>query len=209
LSTLTERDSTPDLIISQAEVRLLKRDLIHQFGSELKSPSEELCRLFLQRANRTYVRSNAIATTYRALIKGAIEETLATQVYSHFRKQHQLDVSVRTEESGASSEIETTDRELYVFGYCQRRLAFLVQQNAGLFQKIEDVGYKDFTSKFVVFYKKVNSGRMFEFYEGEDGRDYFVFSEGLGEFEVGDDLEQLDQPLLTIFKTRVRELTDQ
>jgi len=57
-----------------------------------------------------------------------------------------------------------------------------------------------------VFYKKVNSGRMFEFYEGDDGQDVFVFSEGLGEFEVGDDLERLDQPLLTIFKTRVREL---
>ena len=206
LEHLNRESFDPDLIVSQAEVRLLKRDFIHQFGSELKSPSEELCRLFLQRANLTHVRSNAIATTYRALIKGAIEETLATQVYSHFRKQQQLDVSVRTEESGASPEIETTDGELYVFGYCQRRLAFLVQRDAALFQKIEDVGYRDFRNKFVVFYKRVNAGRLFEFYEGDDGRDRFVFAEGLGEIDVGDDLEQLDPLLLAIFKTRVREL---
>jgi hypothetical protein len=104
--------------------------------------------------------------------------------------------------------IETTERELYVFGYCQRRLAFLVQQDTALFQKIEDVGYKDFTSKFVIFYKKVNSGRMFEFYEGDEGRDTFVFSDGLGEIEVGEDLERLHQPLLTISKARVRELAN-
>lgn len=196
----------PDLIVSEAEVRLLKRNLSNQFGSELRSPSEELCRLFLKRADYTYVSSSAMDATYRPLLKGAIEETLATQVYSHFRKQKELDVAVRAEGSGASSEIETTDREIYVFGYCQRRLAFLVQQDAALFDRIEDVGYKDFTSKFVVFYKKVTKGRMFEFYEGDDGRDYFVFAEGLGEFEVGDDLEQIDQPLLSIFKARVREL---
>ena len=43
--------------------------------------------------------------------------------------------------------------------------------------------------------------------KGEDGPDQFVFPNGLGEFEV-DDLAQIDQPLLTIFKTRVRELAD-
>ena len=35
----------------------------------------------------------------------------------------------------------------------------------------------------------------------------FVFPNGLGEFEV-DELAQIDQPLLTIFKTRVCELAD-
>ena len=209
LENLSRGRLSAEQIVSQARRRLLKEDLKRQFQSELKSPSEELCRLFLQRANRTYVRSSAITSTYRGLIKGAIEEVLAKQIWNHFRTQKQLDVSVRAEESGASPGIETTDRELYIFGYCQRQLAFLVQQDATLFEKIEDVGYKDFTSKFVVFYKRVNSGRLFEFYEGDDGRDFFVFSNELGEFEIGDDLERLDQPLLTIFRTRVRELAAQ
>src|SRR5262245_20520179 len=141
-------------------------------------------------------------------MKSAIEETLATQVYNHFRKQQQLDNSVRTEEGSASSEIETTDGELHIFDYCRRRLAFLARQDAGLFENIEHVGYKDLTSKVVLFYMNKNSEMIFEFYEGDDVRDYFFFEEGLGEFELGDDLTPLDQPLLTIFKTRVRELAD-
>jgi hypothetical protein len=116
-----------------------------------------------------------------------------------------MDASVRAKE-GAPSAIETTDRELYVFGYCQRRLAFLVQDNT-LFREIEKVSYKDLTSKFVVFYDKTRQGRLFDFYEGDNGIDRFVFPNGLGEFEV-DDLSQIDQSLLTIFKTRVRELAN-
>src|SRR4029079_510068 len=119
--------------------------------------------------------------------------------------QHQLDVSVRARD-GVSPAVETTDRELYVFGYCQRRLAYLVQ-DATLFCEIEKVGYKDLTSKFIVFYDKTRQGRLFDFYEGEDGRDRFVFPNVVGEFEV-DDLAQMDQPLLTIFKARVRELAN-
>jgi hypothetical protein len=114
-------------------------------------------------------------------------------------------VSVRAKE-GVSPTIETTDRELYVFGYCQRRLAFLVQDNA-LFQEIEKVGYKDLASKFIVYYDKTRQGRLFDFYEGDDGKDRFVFPNGLGEFEITE-LAEIDQPLLTIFKRRVRELAN-
>jgi hypothetical protein len=136
-------------------------------------------------------------------MKSAIAEALTRQVWSRLQVQHQIDVSVRAKE-GASSTVETTDRELYVFGYCQQRLAYLVQDDA-LFREIEKVGYKDLTSKFIVFYDRTRQGRLFDFYEGNEGKDRFVFPNGLGEFEV-DNLQQIDQPLVTIFKTRVREL---
>ncbi len=152
-----------------------------------------------------YVRRKAVESTYRGVMKAAIAEALTRQVWSRLQVQHQMDVSVRAKE-GVSSAIETTDRELYVFGYCQRRLAFLVQDQT-LFREIEKVGYKDLSSKFVVFYDKTKLGRLFDFYEGDDGRDRFVFPNGLGELEV-DNLEQIDQPLLTIFKSRVRELAN-
>jgi hypothetical protein len=99
-----------------------------------------------------YVRRKAVESTYRGVMKAAIAEALTRQVWSRLQVQHQMDVSVRAKE-GVSSAIETTDRELYVFGYCQRRLAFLVQDQT-LFREIEKVGYKDLSSKFVVFYDK-------------------------------------------------------
>jgi hypothetical protein len=203
LERLTRARFDADHIIEQARQRLLKEELVRSFGDELRSPSDELTKMFLQRANLTYVSKKAVESTYRSVMKAAIAEALTRQVWSRLQVQHQMDVSVRAKE-GISSAIETTDRELYVFGYCQRRLAYLVQDNR-LFGEIEKIGYKDLTSKFIVFYDKTRQGRLFDFYEGDDGRDRFVFPNGLGAFEV-DSLEQIDQPLLTIFKTRVREL---
>lgn len=144
--------------------------------------------------------------TYRGLMKGAIEDALTRQIWSRIQAQYHLDASVRMKE-GSSPDIITTDRELYIVAYCVRRLAFLARGDDALFQEIEKVGYKDFASKFVVYYDKTTKGRLFEFYEGDEGRDHIVFANELGEFEVDDDLEVLDEPLLTIFKTRVRELT--
>jgi predicted type IV restriction endonuclease len=203
LERLTRARFDADHIIDQARRRLLKEELVRSFGEELRNPSDELTKLFLQRANLTYVRKKAMENTYRLVMKAAIAEALTRQVWSRLQVQHQMDVSVRAKE-GVSSPIETTDRELYVFGYCQRRLAYLVQDDM-LFREIEKVGYKDLTSKFIVFYDKTRQGRLFDFYEGDNGRDRFVFPNGLGEFEVND-LAQIDQPLLTIYKTRVREL---
>ena len=205
LERLTRLMFDAEHIAERARDRLLKEYLVRSFGEELRSPSDDLTQLFLQRANRTYVSKKAMDSTYRGLMKGAIAEALTRQVWSCLQVQHQLEASVRAKE-GVPSTVETTDRELYVFGYCQRRLAYLVQDSA-LFREIEKVSYKDLASKFIVFYDRTRQGRLFDFYEGDEGKDRFVFPEGLGEFEV-DSLDQIDQPLLSIFKTRVRELAN-
>jgi predicted type IV restriction endonuclease len=192
-------------IISKARARLLKENLVRSFGDEIRSPSDELIRLFLQKANQRYVRRNAMERTYRGLMKAAIAEALTRQVWSRLQTQHQMDASTRSQES-TSGGVETTEEELYVYSYCTRRLAFLVRDEA-LFNEIDKVGYRDFASKFVVFYDKVRQGKLFEFYEGDDGKTYILFPNDLGEFDVSDDLTAIDEPLLAIFRIRVRELT--
>ncbi len=190
-------------IVERARTRLLRSNLVHQFRDELRNPSEELCRLFLQRAGLTYVRKEAIDSTYRSLARGAFEEALARKVLDHLQNQHRIDASVQAQEHSVS-EVVTTERELYVFSYCRRRLAFLVRDHS-LFREIEKIGYRDFSSKFGVYYDRVRQGRLFDFYEGEE-RDRFVFADGLGEIEVADDLEKIDELLLMIFKKKVGEL---
>ena len=164
LENLRREMFNADHIVEQARQRLLKEDLVRSFGEELRSPSDELTKLFLQRANLTYVSKKALDSTYRSVMKAAIAEALTRQIWSRLQAQHQLDVSVRAKD-GVSPALETTDRELYVFGYCQRRLAYLAQ-DAALFREIEKVGYKDLTTKFIVFYDKTKLGRLFDFYEG-------------------------------------------
>src|SRR5262245_51607217 len=61
-----------DSIVERARQRLLKEELVRAFGDELRSPSYELCKLFLQRANLSYVSKKAMERTYRSLMKAAI-----------------------------------------------------------------------------------------------------------------------------------------
>ena len=205
LEYLTKTRFDAEHIGLTARRRLLKEELVRSFGDELRSPSDELTKHFLDRADQKWISKKAMESTYRGLMKSAIEEALTRQIWSRIQAQYQVDASVRAKQ-GSSPDIITTDRELYVFGYCVRRLAFLARGDDTLFQEIEKVGYKDFATKFVVYYGKATKGRLFEFYEGDEGRDHVVFPNELGEFEIDDELEVLDEPLLTIFKTRVREL---
>lgn len=104
----------------------------------------------------------------------------------------------------ADDGIITTETELAVFNHVQRRLAFLVNDQE-LFDKIRDVQFVDFKTRFVVFYKQERKGRLFQFREGPNGEYRFDFLEREDTIETTDLLE-IDQLLVAAFKARVEEL---
>jgi hypothetical protein len=67
------------------------------------------------------------------------------------------------------------------------------------------VQYKDYIGKFVVYYQNVRIGRLFEYFEGENGYDKFVFPAPHGEI-VTNNVADLDAALQHTFFARVREL---
>jgi hypothetical protein len=93
-----------------------------------------------------------------------------------------------------------------VLNYVKQRLAFLVKDEA-MFREIENIGFRDYQGKFVIFYKRERKGRMLDLVEGEAPRLRITFAEG-GEAS-GDTVStlQLDGPLLAIFAKRVQEET--
>ena len=91
-----------------------------------------------------------------------------------------------------------------MFNYVRRRLAFLVTDEAG-FNAIESVGYKDYVGKFAVYYDRTQKGRLFDYIEGANGFDKFVFPEPYGEI-VTNNILDIDEPLRAIFTARVREI---
>jgi hypothetical protein len=93
---------------------------------------------------------------------------------------------------------------LAVFAYVRRRLAFLVCEE-WQFNAIEDVEYKDYIGKLVVYYGKERKGRLFDYVEGADGLDKFVFPEPHGEMVTNNVLD-IDAPLKAIFTQRVQEM---
>jgi hypothetical protein len=176
----------------------VQKRLRSALASELANPSEDFCRILLKSIGMK-VSSAAINRHYGPMIQRALGE---------------LRPEAGPEPKGAidpvsisDQRIFTTDREIEVFDYVRRRLAFLVNDDA-LFDAIDGVRYKDFIGKLKVYYCKENKGRLFDFIEGTDGSDTFIFPVPIGSI-VTDDLREIDGALKATFTARVKALLDE
>jgi hypothetical protein len=203
LSALSRSRFDPESISSMAEMRLVARRLRTALLDEVRDPSEEFCRMMLQRVGLKNLRKTSIQQRYAALIRSAYHEALIRPVAEHLQTSARS-VTASDEEPFTTRQIMTTDRELSVFRYVCRRLAFLASDERQ-FSAIEHVKYRDYVGKFAVFYENVRKGRLFDFVEGSNGFDKFVFPDPIGEI-ITNSIVDIDEPLRTIFSARVREL---
>jgi predicted type IV restriction endonuclease len=100
--------------------------------------------------------------------------------------------------------IITTETEMAIFDHVRTRLAFLVRDET-LFNRLKDLQWVDFKTRFVVYYKQARKGRIFSFQEGPAGEMRFDFHNGSDPVVVTD-LQELDTRLLESYRTRVSEL---
>lgn len=189
----------------QAHVRLVKRRLRKVLLEEARAPTEGFCRFALERIGIENVRAGTIERYYAPLVHAAFEESLVLPVVRHLR----ADPQAQSRSFGANlaqiaQRVVTTERELAIFAYVRRRLAFLVREEHE-FNAIEAVGYKDYVGKLAIYYDSVRKGRLFDFIEGADGYDKFVFPDPIGEI-VTNNIYEIDEALRSIFTARVREL---
>ena len=200
LAQMTKATFSADTIAELAHVQLVKKRLRTAFVEEANVPSEDLCRLFLQKVGLRNVRKAALDRYYAPMIKTAFSEALVLPLAERLRAEGGDAEGVRQ----AAQRIVTSERELSMFNYVRRRLAFLVSDEAG-FNAIESVGYKDYVGKFAVFYDRSQKGRLFDYIEGANGFDKFIFPEPYGEI-VTNIILDIDEPLRAIFAARVREM---
>jgi predicted type IV restriction endonuclease len=199
LAHMSKEAFNPDTIAELAHVQLVKKRLRISFVEEANSPSEDFCRHFLLKAGLKNVRKAAIDRYYAPMIKTAFNEALVLPMAELFRKSHE-DGTL-----GSSDErVVTTERELSLFNYIRRRLAFLVKEEKS-FRAIEAVSYKDYLGKLIVFYDKERKGRLFDFVEGANGFDKFIFPKPYGEI-VTNNMLDIDEALRAVFMARVREI---
>lgn len=204
LAAVSKPNFQPDAIAEIAETRLVAKRLRSVLMQEVREPSDELCRLILQRAGLKNVRRSSIQARYGGLIRAAFEEALVLPVLEAIRAstaQHSAGTDLS---DGGAQRIITTDRELAVYRYVCRRLAFLAADEHQ-FSAIERVHNRDYLGKFAVYYENVRKGRLFDFIEGSNGYDKFVFPEPFGEI-VTNAVTDIDEPLRVLFAQRVREL---
>jgi predicted type IV restriction endonuclease len=198
LFCVTKAKFDPADIAETAHLRLVQKRLRSALASELANPSEDFCRILLKSIGMK-VSAAAIHRHYGPMIQRALG---------------QLRTEADREPKGAidpvsisDQRIFTTDHEFEVFDYVRRRLAFLVNDDA-LFDAIDGVRYKDFIGKLKVYYCKENKGRLFDFIEGTDGSDTFIFPVPIGSI-VTDDLREIDGALKATFTARVKALLDE
>ncbi len=201
---VTKLNFNPDSVAELAHMQLVKKRLRSRFVVEANTPSEYFCRFFLQEVGLKNVRKATIERYYASLIKTAFHEALVLPVAQQLRTTAQ-EHGTTVDASNIDQRIVTTDRELAIVNYVRRRLAFLVSDEK-LFNAIEEVEYKDYIGKLVIYYQKERKGRLFDFIEGNGGFDKFIFPEPHGEIVTNNILE-IDLPLLTAFTSRVREVT--
>lgn len=107
--------------------------------------------------------------------------------------------------AGKEGGIVTTEAELLVYRYVRERLPFLIDRDDDLFAKLEHLHPVDHKTVFSVYYRQERKGKLFNFWETKANPFNFEFvSEGVT--VAGDDLREIDTPLLAAFLRRVGEL---
>jgi hypothetical protein len=205
LIAATKDHYDPETIAEAAHVQLVKKRLRTVFVEEAKRPSEDFCRFALNRIGVGNVRKDVVARYYAPLIKNAFEESLVVPVVERLKSQaggdnrsnpmtlHQI-----------GQRIATTEHQLEMFNYVRRRLAFLAEDET-MFDAIEHVRYIDYVGRISVFYDRERKGRLFDYIEGADGFDKYIFPDPIGEI-VSNNVLEIDTALKTVFAARVREL---
>jgi hypothetical protein len=200
---VTKPSFDPETIAEMAHVRMVKKRLRTSLLEETNQPSEEFCRFFLQRAGLKQVRKNAIDRYYGPLIKSAFEEALVLPAVQKLRSDPDgKSTSLNLHQIG--QRIITSEHELSIIAYVRRRLAYLVREEV-LFSAIERIDYTDTVGKLTVFYINERKGRLFDYIEGAEGFDKFIFPSPYGEVVTKSVLD-IDEPLQATFAVRVREL---
>lgn len=194
----------PDMIAERAHLQLVRKRMRTAFIEEAQTPSEEFCRMMLARIGFAEVRKEAIDRHYAPIVKGALEEALVLPVVQRLRSGNGGDGKSGGMKPQLSQRIAAAERELAIFNYARRRLAFLVGDEA-LFNAIDRIEFKDYVGKLVVYFDRDPKGRLFEMIRGTDGYDKFIFAEPFGEIAT-DRLTDIDKALKAAFEARVAEI---
>jgi hypothetical protein len=200
---VTKGTFDPEAIAEMAHVRLVKKRLRTSLVEETRAPSEEFCRFFLQRAGLKHVRKGAIDRYYGPLIKAAFDEALVLPAMQKMRNDPDgKNTPINLHQLG--QRLVTSERELAIISYIRRRLAFLVSDES-LYAAIDRIEFKENVGKLMVFYANERKGRLFDYIEGGEGFDKFIFPSPYGEIVTKSVLD-IDEPLQATFTARVREL---
>ena len=213
LKGLQKRNFDPENIGAEAKRKLIFQNLVQQIAKLAEEPSEAFVRMLLQGTGISHVRNKALSE-HKELTRNAFKEFVNLRILQRLdlpAKDIEVEKPLIPIEAGVPLEtktdgIVTTEVELEVFRYVKRRLSFLVKEEH-FFDAIENIEYRDYKGKFVVFYKRERAGRLFDFYETRGKKYGFDFGTANGGEIATDRLAGIDHLLLENFVKRVVDMS--
>ena len=179
-------------------------------------PSDDLVRLLVKDADYDGRLSSKVIEENRPLVvqafSGFLDKRILERIGFTDRDLVKIEKS-EAKENADSSQIDIqpekdwavpTDLEESVFEFTTRRLAFLFHDDA-YFKQIEFVSYSALKHTFVVYYKKRNQGRIFNFKGLASGDLEFSFPD-TEEKLLTRNLHDLDVHLRRLFEAHVSKL---
>lgn len=190
----------PEMMAERAHLQLVRKRLRTAFVEEAQAPTEDFCRLMMQRVGFPNVPRQAIDRHYAPLVKSSFEEALVLPVVQRLNVAGASEGLASGLKMQVGQKVASSERDLAIFNAIRRRFAYLAEDEAH-FAAIDRVGYKDSVGRITFFFDKDPDGRMFEVIRGVGSVDKFVFP-GIGEF-VTSDITTIDAQLKAVFDARV------
>lgn len=207
----------PENIGAEAKRKHVYNSVLVQITALAEEPSDQFISELLRTAGFPRMSKNIIEE-YRPTVKAAFRDFISRRILQRLDLP-QMEGAARPAEAPAAppplpapplgdDKIVTTEAELKLFAWVKHRLAFLVRDDH-LFREIDNIAYQDFQGSFAVFYKRIRTGRLFDFYEPKPGardpRMKFVFpsESGKGEEVFVTAFTEIDDRLLAAFKQKV------
>ncbi|OFW83893.1 MAG: hypothetical protein A2018_05735 [Alphaproteobacteria bacterium GWF2_58_20] len=202
----------PDNVGSEAKKKLILNKIIQLMGDFSENAPDDFVRFILNKTEMAQRITQKMVEDYRTVVKEALQQFITQKILtkigisqSELVKFKEQSEEESLEQAIIPSDIITTEQELAVFKYAQQRLAFLVKSD-DLFKEIEKVQYRDFKTRFVVFYDKERRGSLFTYQEGPDNKHTFTFPALGGTSLVTEKVSDIDAPLLESFQKRLQEM---
>lgn len=205
LSLVTPEHFDIRTIVERAAQALLERRLLKLVAQEVRRPSADFCRFLLGKVGIKGVREATIQSRYESTVQNAFAEAFVKPVVEELRaaQLHQNATGAAPDGSSVRKYI-TTDKELAVFQHVLHRLAYFAR-NDYEFEAIKLIDHRDYIGHFTVYYRHVYKGRLFNFFEGANGYDRYVFLAPFGDI-VTSSYNDIDLALAQTFFARLREV---
>lgn len=203
LKAIRSRDYQPETLVEQAFTTLLHQRLKTLLMQEFRRPSDDFCRDLLGQIGLRHVTPAQIDGHYRAMVKSAMEHAIVLPVLEALRDRP-ASAAVEDHIADIDTRIVSSSHGLTLLDYVRERLATVAETDEDR-ALIEGLTARDYVGRLAICLDARNPASLVDYIAMGDGRHRVVFPD-LGLDIVASTLEDIDQPLIAVFRRRSRGL---